>query len=189
MKIVVADELPASALALLRAETSWVIDARSGRRPDELAADLGDADGIQQANRLRFCSRRFGHLAADPHGRIERRHGFLKDHRNFTAAHPAPLVFAKRYQIFSGSDLAGLRRRVRRQKSLAGYAGAKLLQRTTGTGVEVVVLTWWESLDAIRAFAGDDLETAVVADAAAALLTDYDRRVRHYEVVLQDLDR
>jgi heme-degrading monooxygenase HmoA len=74
-------------------------------------------------------------------------------------------------------------------RSLAGYAGAKLLQRTTGTGVEVVVLTWWESLDAIRAFAGDDLEAAVVADAAAALLTEYDSRVRHYEVVLQDLDR
>ena len=71
-------------------------------------------------------------------------------------------------------------------RALAGYAGAKLLQRTTGTGVEVVVVTWWESLDAIRAFAGDDLETAVVADAAAALLTDFDRRVRHYDVVLQD---
>jgi heme-degrading monooxygenase HmoA len=71
-------------------------------------------------------------------------------------------------------------------RGLDGYAGARLLQRTSGSGVEVVVLTWWQSLDAIRAFAGADLETAVVADAAAALLTDYDRRVNHYEVMLQD---
>ena len=74
-------------------------------------------------------------------------------------------------------------------RALAGYAGARLLQRTTDTGVEVVVLTWWDSLEAIRAFAGEDLDTAVVADAAAALLSDHDRRVKHYEVVVQDLDR
>ena len=46
MKIVVADDLPASALELLRAEASWVIDARSGRTPEALAADLADADAL-----------------------------------------------------------------------------------------------------------------------------------------------
>ena len=46
MKIVVADELPASALELIRAEAGWVVDARSGRKPDVLAADLADADGL-----------------------------------------------------------------------------------------------------------------------------------------------
>jgi D-3-phosphoglycerate dehydrogenase / 2-oxoglutarate reductase len=46
MKIVVADELPASALELIRAETGWVVDARSGRKADVLAADLADADGL-----------------------------------------------------------------------------------------------------------------------------------------------
>ena len=45
MKIVVADDLPASAIDLLRAE-GWAVDARSGRKPVELAADLGDADAI-----------------------------------------------------------------------------------------------------------------------------------------------
>jgi D-3-phosphoglycerate dehydrogenase len=45
MKIVVADDLPASALELLRAE-GWNVDARSGRAPDQLAADLADADAI-----------------------------------------------------------------------------------------------------------------------------------------------
>ena len=45
VKIVVADDLPASALELLQAE-GWDIDARSGRAPDQLAADLADADAI-----------------------------------------------------------------------------------------------------------------------------------------------
>jgi len=46
MKIVVADELPASALELIRAEAGWVVDARAGRTPDVLAADLAGADGL-----------------------------------------------------------------------------------------------------------------------------------------------
>jgi D-3-phosphoglycerate dehydrogenase len=45
VNIVVADDLPASALDLLRTE-GWHVDARSGRAPDQLAADLADADAI-----------------------------------------------------------------------------------------------------------------------------------------------
>jgi D-3-phosphoglycerate dehydrogenase len=45
LKIVVADDLPATALELLRAE-GWEIDARTGRAPDQLAADLTDAEAI-----------------------------------------------------------------------------------------------------------------------------------------------
>jgi len=45
LKIVVADDLPASALDLLRAE-GWDVDARTGRTPEQLAVDLADADAI-----------------------------------------------------------------------------------------------------------------------------------------------
>jgi D-3-phosphoglycerate dehydrogenase len=45
VKILVADDLPASALNLLRAE-GWDIDARTGRTPDELTRDIADADAI-----------------------------------------------------------------------------------------------------------------------------------------------
>ena len=45
MKIVVADDLPASALDVLRA-ARWTIDARAGRAPDQLAVDLADADAL-----------------------------------------------------------------------------------------------------------------------------------------------
>ncbi len=71
-------------------------------------------------------------------------------------------------------------------KILDGYVEALLLERTTPDGVEIMVITFWRSLEAIRGFAGDDLEQAVVAPEAAALLTGYDRRVRHYEVALKD---
>src|SRR5438094_10651250 len=70
MKIVVADELPASALDLLRIQSDWTIDARSGRSPDDLAAALVDADALlvrsatkvdaallQAATRLRVIAR------------------------------------------------------------------------------------------------------------------------------------
>lgn len=46
MKIVVADDLPVSALAVLQSEPGWTVDARSGRTPDSLAADVADADGL-----------------------------------------------------------------------------------------------------------------------------------------------
>ena len=71
-------------------------------------------------------------------------------------------------------------------KKLVGYGGAMLLQRPVSGAVEVVVLTFWQSLEAIRSFAGVDLENAMVADEAAALLTQFDRRVRHYEVAVMD---
>jgi heme-degrading monooxygenase HmoA len=71
-------------------------------------------------------------------------------------------------------------------RHVPGYAGAELLQREEGDEEELIVVTWWQSLEAIHGFAGADVETAVVADEAAALLTGYDERVRHYTVVARD---
>jgi heme-degrading monooxygenase HmoA len=67
-----------------------------------------------------------------------------------------------------------------------GYAGAMLLERAASGAVEIIVITVWRSLDSIRGFAGPDLEEAVVAEEAASLLTQFDRRVRHYELVVKD---
>jgi heme-degrading monooxygenase HmoA len=71
-------------------------------------------------------------------------------------------------------------------RGVDGYAGAILLEREVSGAVEIVVLTFWRSLDSVRGFAGDDLEGAVVAEEAAALLTRFDQRVRHYEVAVKD---
>src|SRR5438093_8459695 len=54
-------------------------------------------------------------------------------------------------------------------RKLEGYAGALLLEREASDQVEIVVITFWHSLDSIRAFAGADLEQAVVANEAASL--------------------
>jgi heme-degrading monooxygenase HmoA len=69
-------------------------------------------------------------------------------------------------------------------QKIDGYADAMLLKREEADIVEIIVITQWSSLEAIRRFSGDDLEEAVVADEAAALLTRFDRRVRHYDLVI-----
>jgi hypothetical protein len=45
----------------------------------------------------------------------------------------------------------------------------------------------WESLEAIRDFAGLDAETAVVPEEVQRMMLEYDRRVRHYQVVEQEI--
>ena len=62
-----------------------------------------------------------------------------------------------------------------------GYRGAYVL-RTDGEDVEFVTVTLWDTIDAIRAFAGDDYEGAVVPPEAKRLLERFDERSRHYEV-------
>lgn len=68
-------------------------------------------------------------------------------------------------------------------KHLPGFAGAHLCRRPRGDFVELLVLTRWESYEAIREFAGPDIDTAVVEPEAAAALSDYDPVVQHYEVL------
>jgi heme-degrading monooxygenase HmoA len=71
-------------------------------------------------------------------------------------------------------------------RAIDGYVSANLLKREADGQIEITVITVWRSLEAIHSFAGPDRETAVVAPNAAALLIDYDRRVRHYEVAVAD---
>ncbi|MFZ5501011.1 MAG: antibiotic biosynthesis monooxygenase family protein [Candidatus Micrarchaeota archaeon] len=70
---------------------------------------------------------------------------------------------------------------------IPGHRGAYLLRRDSDGGLEILVLTMWESMDAVRAFAGDHPETAVVEPAARAVLAEYDTTVNHYEVVLSSV--
>ena len=67
---------------------------------------------------------------------------------------------------------------------VSGYGGAYLLKRAAPDGVEFVTVTFFESLNAVRAFAGSDYEQAVVPPDARVLLKRFDERSTHYEVVL-----
>lgn len=71
-------------------------------------------------------------------------------------------------------------------RAVNGFSGVMLLERATPAAVEIVVITYWRSFDSIRGFAGSDLEKAVVADEAATLLSQFDERVRNYEVALSN---
>lgn len=68
-------------------------------------------------------------------------------------------------------------------RRLRGFVNASILRRDVPQGVEFLVVTQWNSLDDIRAFAGDDVENAVVPQKVHDMMVDYDRIVRHYEVV------
>ena len=68
-------------------------------------------------------------------------------------------------------------------RRVPGFAGAQLGRRQLDDKIEFLVLTRWRSMDAIRAFAGKDVDQAVVEPGAVAALIEFDSRVRHYEVV------
>jgi len=68
-------------------------------------------------------------------------------------------------------------------RAIAGHRGAYLLCRAVNGAVEFVVLTLWDSMDAVRKFAGAKPDKAVVAPEAQALLSSFDDFVSHYEVV------
>ena len=67
-----------------------------------------------------------------------------------------------------------------------GFLGADLLSRVDGDEIAFVTITRFESLEAVRAFAGDDYEVAVVEPEARALLSRFDERSTHYDLVLAD---
>src|SRR5262245_44986243 len=83
MKIVVADDLPPSALELLRAESDWTVDARSGRQPSALGADLADADALLVRSATKVDARL---LEAAPNLRIVARAGTGVDNVDVEAA-------------------------------------------------------------------------------------------------------
>jgi heme-degrading monooxygenase HmoA len=63
-----------------------------------------------------------------------------------------------------------------------GYRGIELLRRPLEDEVEFVTVMWFDSLEAVRAFAGPDHEQAVVPPSARRLLRRFDARSSHYEV-------
>jgi heme-degrading monooxygenase HmoA len=68
-------------------------------------------------------------------------------------------------------------------KQLQGFKEAYILRHNVADGIEITVMTLWESMDAIRSFAGDTLDNAVVEPAAQALLKSFDRKVIHHEII------
>jgi heme-degrading monooxygenase HmoA len=71
-------------------------------------------------------------------------------------------------------------------RSTQGNEGAWMLARDLGDGrTEIVTLSFWASRDAIRGFAGDDIERAVYYPEDERYLVDREMTVTHFEVVGQ----
>ncbi len=66
---------------------------------------------------------------------------------------------------------------------VAGFRAAQLWRRQVAGEIEFAAVTTWDSLDAIRAFAGAEYERAVVEAEARRVLTRFNERVSHYDVV------
>ena len=71
-------------------------------------------------------------------------------------------------------------------RTITGYVSGALLTMDRGDETEIVVSTRWQTMDAVRAFAGDDVEAAVVAEAARGMLLSWDERVRHFTIAVDD---
>ena len=67
-------------------------------------------------------------------------------------------------------------------RKIAGFRKIELLRRDGHPEVEFVTIMWFDSIDAIKAFAGPNYETAVVPPAARAVLSRFDPTSQHFEV-------
>jgi heme-degrading monooxygenase HmoA len=67
-------------------------------------------------------------------------------------------------------------------RKIPGFQGIQLFRRKRAHEVEFITVMWFDSLDSVRAFAGEDYEAAVVPPKARALLARFDERSQHYEV-------
>jgi len=72
--------------------------------------------------------------------------------------------------------------RVERELGKAGYRGFHVLRLDRESEVEFVTLVWFESLNAVRSFAGQNYQVPVISTKAQSLLSRYDERVEHFEL-------
>ena len=70
------------------------------------------------------------------------------------------------------------------RREIRGYCGIHLLRRDVPEGVEFITVMWFDSLEAVKAFAGEDFAAAVVPPKARALLSRFDARSAHYNVLV-----
>lgn len=69
--------------------------------------------------------------------------------------------------------------------STRGFRGSYLLRRPNGSEVEFITIILWDSLDDVRAIAGENYAIAVIPEERRKYLAHYDAEAAHYEVVAQ----
>jgi heme-degrading monooxygenase HmoA len=69
-----------------------------------------------------------------------------------------------------------------KDRQIVGFQGIHLLRRNLASEVEFVTIMWFDTIEAVRSFAGEDYEVAVVPPKAKELLSRFDARSQHYQV-------
>jgi len=90
----------------------------------------------------------------------------------------APRATADDYQHYYESEVS------EHLRAVDGFRGAQLLRRDESQEVMFTSITWFTGVDAVRGFAGDDYEQAVVEETARRALSRWDERVSHHEVAV-----
>ena len=67
-------------------------------------------------------------------------------------------------------------------RNVPGFRRIELLRRPLGPQVEFVTMMWFDTIEDVRAFAGEDYEVAVVPPKARAVLAHFDERSQHYDI-------
>ena len=67
-------------------------------------------------------------------------------------------------------------------RKIEGYQGIQLFRRKLENEEEFITIMWFDSIDAVRTFAGEDYEACVVPPKAREILSRFDERSQHYEV-------
>jgi hypothetical protein len=70
-----------------------------------------------------------------------------------------------------------------KKRGIKGFKDIQLLKRNLVNEVEFITIMWFDSVESIIEFAGDDYEKAVVPEKAQNILKRYDDRSQHYEVL------
>jgi len=74
-------------------------------------------------------------------------------------------------------------------KNIPGFVSASILQRTVPAGEEFLIVTVWESIEAIKRFAGENPEVAVVPANVQTMMVEYEKVARHYAITETYTDR
>jgi antibiotic biosynthesis monooxygenase (ABM) superfamily enzyme len=67
-------------------------------------------------------------------------------------------------------------------KKVSGYREIQLLRRRLSNEIEFITIMQFDSLDAVKQFAGEDYEKSYVPDKAKKVLSRHDARSQHYEM-------
>jgi heme-degrading monooxygenase HmoA len=79
--------------------------------------------------------------------------------------------------LLKGEVIVGIK-----DREILGFREIQVFRRELENEVEFVTVMWFDSIDAVRAFAGEDYEAAYVPEKARAVLSRFDARSQHYEV-------